>query len=88
MNLNDFDDILKQKLNDIPTEHAMPDWDRMSKELDEDSVKDQIFDEQVNRKLQQLNVHHFARPNWNGLYELITTSASDGRRVSNRPSRG
>lgn len=81
MNLNDFDDILKQKLNEMPVEHSTPDWDRMNRELDEDSVKDQIFDEQINRKLKQLNVHNFARPNWNGLYELIDRRIQNKRRV-------
>ncbi len=81
MNLNDFDDILKQKLKDISVHHAAPDWDRMSKELDEDSVKDQIFDEQINRKLQQLKVHQFAKPNWTGLYTLIERRIQNKRRV-------
>ena len=81
MNLDEFDDILKQKLEEIPMQDAVPDWDRMNRALEEDSMKDQMFDEQVKRKLGQIDVLQYAKSNWNSLYELIDKRIQDKRRV-------
>lgn len=72
MDPKDFDDILKDKLENLESSSSpMPDWDRMERELD--SHKDQVFDEQVKRKLEQLTVNQFAPADWSTLYELIST---------------
>ena len=74
MDPKNFDNILKEKLNGISSaSSSMPDWSRMEKELELDSNKDQIFDEQVKRKLDQVKVTSFSKSNWNTLYQLINT---------------
>ncbi len=80
MDPKDFDDILKQKLKGFESSsNATPDWDRMERDLD--SQKDQVFDEQVKRKLSQLSVNSFSSSNWSKLYDLISTKLLRKRTV-------
>lgn len=72
MDPKDFDEILKQKLGELKDSPIpAPDWSRMERDLD--SHKDQVFDEQIKRKLEQLDVSRYSKSNWNNLYDLINT---------------
>ena len=82
MDHKEFDDILKNKLNQLASDkNFMPDWDRMNQQIEEDSLKDQAFDEQIKRKLDQINVSRFSPNSWNTLYELIDRRIKNKQRV-------
>jgi len=82
MDPKDFDKILKSKLEGLnSTSTPVPNWDRMEHDLDVDSQKDQIFDEQVKRKLEQLTVSKYASSNWSTLYQLVNNRIIKKRAV-------
>lgn len=80
MESKEFDDILKNKLSSLQGKNLMPDWDRMQRELHEDSLKDQAFDEQMKRKLEMIKVPKPVAQTWNNLYERID------RKIRNKQS--
>lgn len=68
-----FDDIIKNKMNSLEeNSSASGDWERFEKELDALDKKDQIFDQQVSKKLTQITSAYYTQPRWENLYNLIT----------------
>lgn len=72
MDQKDFDNILRTKLGQLKESAKMsPDWDRMQKEILEDSLKNQNFDAQIKSKLSEIKATHYNPKNWSLLFDLI-----------------